>query len=87
MTATGSQTGDYRTITVAPIAGALGAEICGVDLSDDLDPVVVAEIRRAWLDYLVVFFRDQELDDDRFIAFARRIGEPVEYPLDRKSVV
>lgn len=83
MTATGSQTGDYRTITVAPIAGALGAEICGVDLSDDLDPVVVAEIRRAWLDYLVVFFRDQELDDDRFIAFARRIGEPVEYPFVR----
>ena len=47
------------TITVEPIAGALGAEISGVDLASDLDDAVVAEIRRAWLEHLVVFFRDQ----------------------------
>ena len=40
----------------------------------------MAEIRRAWLEHLVVFFRDQALDPDAFLAFARRIGEPVEYP-------
>src|SRR5205085_819773 len=40
----------------------------------------VAQIRRAWLDHLVVFFRDQTLDADAFLSFARRIGEPVEYP-------
>jgi taurine dioxygenase len=68
------------TIAVAPIAGALGAEIAGVDLASDLDDATVAEIRRAWLDHNVVFFRDQQLDPDRFLAFARRIGEPVEYP-------
>jgi taurine dioxygenase len=68
------------TLTVAPIAGALGAEIAGVDLASDLDDATVAEIRRAWLDHLVVFFRDQQLDPDHFLAFARRIGEPVEYP-------
>ena len=39
----------YRTITVAPIAGALGAEIGGVDLATDLADETVAEIRRAWL--------------------------------------
>ena len=27
-----------------------------------------------------MFFRDQTLAPDRFLAFARRIGEPVEYP-------
>jgi taurine dioxygenase len=43
----------------------------------------VAEIRRAWLDYLVVFFGDQQLDNDRFLAFARSVGEPVEYPFVR----
>jgi taurine dioxygenase len=68
------------TIAGAPIAGALGAEIAGVDLASDLDDATVAEIRRAWLDHNVVFFRDQQLDPDRFLAFARRIGEPVEYP-------
>jgi taurine dioxygenase len=70
----------YRTITVQPIAGALGAEIGGVDLATDLPDATVAEIRRAWLDHLVVFFRDQHLDPGAFLAFARRIGEPVEYP-------
>jgi taurine dioxygenase len=70
----------YRAIEVLPIAGALGAEIGGVDLSTDLDDATVAEIRRAWLQHLVVFFRDQELDPAAFLAFARRIGEPVEYP-------
>jgi taurine dioxygenase len=74
--------GDYRRITVTPIAGALGAEIGGVDLARDVeDPAVIAEIRRAWLDHLVVFFRDQaHLDSDGFLAFARTIGTPVEYP-------
>jgi len=70
----------YRTITVAPIAGALGAEIGGVDLATDLADETVAEIRRAWLEHLVVFFRDQDVSLDAFLAFARRIGEPVEYP-------
>jgi taurine dioxygenase len=70
----------YRQIRVAPIGGALGAEITGVDLAIDLPDEVVAEIRRAWLDHLVVFFPDQFLALDAFLAFARRIGEPVEYP-------
>jgi taurine dioxygenase len=68
------------TISVTPIAGALGAEIGGVDLATDLSDETVAEIRRAWLDHLVVFFRDQPLTPAEFLAFARRIGEPVEYP-------
>jgi taurine dioxygenase len=70
----------FDTIHVTPLKGALGAEISGVDLATDLAPETMAEIRRAWLDHLVVFFRDQELDPDHFLAFARRVGEPVEYP-------
>jgi taurine dioxygenase len=74
------QVGEYHHITVTPVAGSLGAEIGGVDLAD-LDEQTVGEIRRAWLDHLVVFFRDQgHLDNDSYLAFARRIGTPVEYP-------
>ena len=65
---------------VQPIAGALGAEISGVDLAKDLSDATVAEIRRIWLEHLVVFFRDQELPPARFLAFARRFGTPIEYP-------
>jgi taurine dioxygenase len=69
-------------VTVTPIAGALGAEIGGVDLAH-VDDATVAAIRAAWLEHLVVFFRDQTLDADAFLAFARRMGEPVEYPFVR----
>jgi taurine dioxygenase len=68
------------SIRVEPVAGALGAEISGVDLSRDLSDETVAAIRRAWLEHLVVFFRDQELPPARFLAFARRFGEVMEYP-------
>ena len=71
---------NYRHIEVRPIAGALGAELHGVDLCADLADEVVAEIRQAWLDHLVVFFRDQALTPARQLAFAKRLGEPVEYP-------
>src|SRR5918996_1160356 len=67
-------------IQVHPIAGALGAEISGVDLSKDLADDTVAAIRRAWLEHLVIFFRDQDLSPAQFLAFARRLGEPIEYP-------
>lgn len=67
-------------LEVKPIAGALGAEIHGVDLSQDLDADSVAEIRGIWLKYNVVFFRGQELTSAQYMAFARRLGRPVEYP-------
>jgi taurine dioxygenase len=70
-------------IGVHPIAGALGAEISGVDLSVDLDDATVAALRGAWLGHLVLFFRDQDLSPARFLAFARRFGEVVEYPFVR----
>jgi taurine dioxygenase len=67
-------------ISVHPIAGALGAEISGVDLAKHLDDETVAAIRRAWLEHLVVFFRDQELTPQQFLDFGRRFGEAIEYP-------
>jgi taurine dioxygenase len=70
----------YRTITVTPIAGAIGAEIGGVDFAQPLDDAVIAEIRQAWLQHLVVFFRDQALDSDAFLAAAWTFGTPIEYP-------
>ncbi len=63
------------------IAGALGAEIHGLDLAAELDDGTVRTIRQALLDHLVIFFRDQELPPDRFLAFAKRFGTPSEYPL------
>jgi taurine dioxygenase len=69
-----------KSLEIRSVAGALGAEISGIDLTRDLDGETIAAIRRAWLDHLVIFFRGQELPPARLLAFAQRFGEVVEYP-------
>jgi taurine dioxygenase len=64
---------------VRRIAGALGAELLGVDLRK-LSNEVVAAIRGAFLEHQVIFFRDQKLDPAQFMAFASAMGKPVPYP-------
>jgi len=71
---------NYRHIEVRPIAGALGAELYGVDMSRDLEDDVVAEVRQAFLDHLVIFLRDQKVTPQQNVAFARRFGELIKYP-------
>ena len=75
-----NEAGRYRHIEVQPVAGALGAEIRGVNVAAALDDAVIAEIRQAYLDHLVIFFRDQKLTPPEQLAFAKRFGEPMEYP-------
>jgi taurine dioxygenase len=62
------------------MAGAIGAEIGGVKLRPDLPDAVIAELRRLWLEHLVLFFRDQELTPQELAAVARRFGGVVHYP-------
>ena len=64
----------YQTIDVRPLSGSVGAEIFGVDLAQELTQETFAEIHQAFLDHLVVFFRDQDLTVDQQISFARRFG-------------
>ena len=65
---------------IKPIAGAIGAELLGVELSSDLPDSTITAIRQALLDHLVIFFRDQDLPPDRFLALAHHFGMPIEYP-------
>jgi len=70
-------------IQLKRIAGALGAEVSGLDLARPLSDQQAAALRAAWLEHLVLFFRDQPLMPAQYMAFARRIGQPVEYPFVR----
>jgi alpha-ketoglutarate-dependent taurine dioxygenase len=63
-----------REITVTPTGRALGAVIGGVDLRD-VDEHGFAAIHRAWLDNLVLLFRDQTVGDEELVAFSRRLGD------------
>jgi taurine dioxygenase len=66
---------------VRPLTKAIGAEIVGVDLRD-LDDTAIAEIRSAWLEHSVVFFRDQTLTPKEQVALAERFGDVVPPPVD-----
>jgi len=61
-------------IDIRPIASACGAEVHGIDLSQDLGDNVIGEIRQALLDHQVIFFRDQSMTPDQHKAFGRRFG-------------
>jgi taurine dioxygenase len=65
---------------ISRIAGALGAEIFGVNLTRPMSADLVAELRAALLAYLVIVIRDQPLTAAQYMAFAEALGEPVEYP-------
>ena len=82
---TGRTKSRYHAIDVILSPAALGAEIrCG-DLRH-IDDTEIAEIRRAWLDHLVVIVRNQTLTDADLVAFGQRFGEfqytaPLKNPL------
>ena len=51
----------YETITVTPISPTIGAEISGIDLSQELSAAQLADVKRAIADNLVLVFRDQNI--------------------------
>lgn len=71
---------DYSRIEVRPCDGVLGAEIHGVDLAKPLDRETFEEIHRAWLEYAVIFIRNQRITPGEQTAFAERFGELDSYP-------
>jgi taurine dioxygenase len=67
---------------IVPLTARIGAEVRGVDVRT-LDDAQFAQVHRALLDHLVLFFRDQPVSDDEHIAFASRFGTPNIYPPNR----
>ena len=67
-------------LSIKPLAGALGAEITGIDLGAGVTDAGLKQLRDVWLQYSVIFFRDQNLPPREFAAFARRFGDVVHYP-------
>lgn len=65
---------------ITRLAGALGAEITGIDLAQGISEPLAASLRALLLEHLVIVIRDQRLDSAQYMRFARALGEPVEYP-------
>jgi taurine dioxygenase len=64
-----------QNLVVKPTGAALGADIEGVDLAQELPAETVGTIKRAWSDHLVLRFRGQQLDDDQLMRFSAYFGE------------
>jgi taurine dioxygenase len=62
------------SLTVRPLSPALGAEIVGIDLHDDLSAATIAGIIDTWHKNLVLLFRNQSLSEADQIRFARHFG-------------
>jgi len=61
---------------VRPLSSALGAEILGIDLHDDIDARVFAQIRDAWHQNLVIVLRGQNMSEEDQVRFAEKFGPP-----------
>jgi taurine dioxygenase len=70
----------HHRLTLRPLSPTVGAEVDGVDVATPLDDATLAELRRALLDYKVIFFRDQDVTTDEHLAFARHFGALETHP-------
>ncbi len=68
------------TISVAPLAGSLGAEIGGVDLATLRDASAWKEILEAFARHAVLVFRDQRLEPVDLMRVGEQFGPPCHYP-------
>ena len=73
------------TITFSPLTPVIGAEISGVDLSNPLSREQFAEIKAAFDQWHVIFFRDQVLSREDHKRFARMFGPLHVHPYHAKN--
>ncbi|MEU2930998.1 TauD/TfdA family dioxygenase [Streptomyces sp. NPDC007251] len=85
-TAPGTAPGEYRILGINPLTPHIGAEITGVDLSQPIGADLADELRRALLEWKVIFFRDQrDFGPEDHAALAGLWGEPEANPFFPKG--
>ena len=63
------------SITVTPLSDALGGELGGLDLRQQLDDETVELVHRAFLEHLIIVIRDQDISQEDLVRFTRYFGE------------
>lgn len=64
----------YRAISVTPCSPHVGAEIGNIDLTRPLSDLEIAELRRAFTDHLVLFFRNQRIGFEDHVRLGEYFG-------------
>lgn len=65
----------WNEFDARPVSPSIGAEISGIDLTDDLPDEVIEQLRRALHEFKVLFLREQPLTSAQHVRFAQRFGE------------
>ena len=72
---------NYKSIIAKPFAPNLGAEIYQVDLSKRISDEQFMEVHQAFLDYQVLFFKNQKaIPPEIHVDFGKRFGELHNHP-------
>lgn len=71
----------YRHIEVRPFAPNLGAEVRGLDLAEGLTEGQFEEVRSAFLDHQVLFFKDQSpIPPETHVTIGKMFGDLHQHP-------
>ncbi len=73
-------------IGAVPLAGAVGAEVSGLDLATPFTDDVKVAVRELFVEHQVLVFRSQELTGEQQIAFGEQFGELDVHPFVEGSV-
>jgi taurine dioxygenase len=74
------RTRQVESLSLTPLTPTIGAEVGGLDLARPLSSADKGALRRALLDWKVLFFRDQAITTEQHLAFARNFGELETHP-------
>lgn len=69
----------YEAIAAEPLSPHIGAVINGVDLSKPLSEEAQMELRTAFIQYGVIFFRDQKMSSEDLIRMGGYFGKLAEH--------
>jgi taurine dioxygenase len=64
-----------QIIELRRCSGAVGAEILDIDLAEAQDDRVFLELRQAFNEHGVIFFRDQNLTSEQYLAVGEHFGD------------
>lgn len=71
---------EFKFIKIKKLSGSIGAVIENVELNERLTNEIFDEIYDAFLEYQVIFFRNQKFSPESQKSFANKIGTPIIYP-------
>ena len=72
---------DYSHLKLEPLTPHIGAEVLGVDLARPLEPEALAELKRAFAEWMVLVFRGQRLTREQHKAVGRAFGRLHVHPM------